>query len=311
MKSSIFAALVGLATAGGSHQGNQVQVNTLSVNGGYPAQTTTTYTATSSGASGSAGLSTFLPVASVGGDARLTGVSDLVATSVNGGFALPTAAGGAISTSSGLSNIGTGPVVVTSTSTGQSSVVAGGTQTGNFPSADLGVIAASQLVGIDNNQVAGSVITNAISNSNSLATVNLNAIFSKLPTGPEVDNLILTGDSVALIKLIQTVGDNTNIPCDQRIAYLLELDGRLKAAIEIKAFGADQLKIVIDTAVAEIDRLQKQINKNNIDIEGLGVDVLTNRLNGLLVDLQTAYANYNRIDTQIPVLEAQINGSEK
>jgi hypothetical protein len=59
----------------------------------------------------------------------------------------------------------------------------------------------------------------------------------------------MTSDSVALLKLIQTVGLDNTIPCDQRIAYLLELHGRLRAAIEIKGFAALQLKIVIDTAV--------------------------------------------------------------
>ena len=46
----------------------------------------------------------------------------------------------------------------------------------------------------------------------------------------------MTSDSVALLKLIQTVGLDNTIPCDQRIAYLLELHGRLRAAIEIKGF---------------------------------------------------------------------------
>lgn len=41
----------------------------------------------------------------------------------------------------------------------------------------------------------------------------------------------MTSDSVALLKLIQTVGLDNTIPCDQRIAYLLELHGRLRAAI--------------------------------------------------------------------------------
>lgn len=183
MKSSIFAALVGIATAGGSLKTGQVEVSTYGLAGGLPAHTTTTYSTTSSGATGTQGLTTFLPVASVGGDARLTGVSDIYATSVNGGLGLVTSAGGAIGSSSGLNNIGTGPVVVTSVTTGQSQVVAGGNQSSNFPTADLGVITASQAKLTDFNQVTSRVINTAISNSNSISVANLNAIFSKLPTG--------------------------------------------------------------------------------------------------------------------------------
>jgi hypothetical protein len=63
-----------------------------------------------------------------------------------------------------------------------------------------------------------------------------------------LDNLILSADSVALLKTIQAVGTNSPLPCGQRIAYLLELNGRLKAAIAKKSFAASQLKIVVDTA---------------------------------------------------------------
>ena len=83
---------------------------------------------------------------------------------------------------------------------------------------------------VDNNVVANGVVNNAISNTGT-ANLNLNKIFSKLPSLNEVDNLILTADSVALLKLIQSVGIDTTIPCDQRIAYLLELNGRIKSAI--------------------------------------------------------------------------------
>ncbi len=242
MKSSVFAALVGLATAGGSLQSNTVQVNTLGLSGGLPAQTTTQYSATS-GTSGQSSLTTFQPVYSLGAgnqNVTLTGVSDLYASSVNN---IPTSAVGAIggSASGGTFNIGTGPVVVTSASTGESSLVAGGNQSGNFPTADLGVISAAQLSGVSSSQASQAVLNNVAINSIDGPKVNLNQIFAKLPSGAEVDNLILTADSTALIKLIQAVGDNVNIPCDQRIAYLLELDGRLKAAIELKDFAATQV----------------------------------------------------------------------
>lgn len=34
------------------------------------------------------------------------------------------------------------------------------------------------------------------------------------------------------------------------------------------------------------------------------------KLNGLLADLQAAYVNYNKVQTQIPLIEAQIKGSD-
>lgn len=50
--------------------------------------------------------------------------------------------------------------------------------------------------------------------------------------------MILSADSVGLLKTVQVVGLDNSIPCDQRIAFLLELDGRLKAAIAKKIFNA-------------------------------------------------------------------------
>ncbi len=66
---------------------------------------------------------------------------------------------------------------------------------------------------------------------------------------------------------------------------------------------------MIDTAVVEIGRLKEQIDRNNKDIDRLGLDALNIKLTGLLADLELAYANYNKLDTQIPVLEAQVAGS--
>lgn len=298
MKSSIFAALVGLATAGGSLRGDQLQGS------GYSTSTTTTYTSGSS-LSDNGSLKTFIPAVSVGGgNTQLTGVSDLAATSLGTGFGAQFGSG-----AGGLGNVGTGAVLITSTTTGQSSVLNGKPLDGNFPKADLGVISAASSNVVNSNALQAGVINAALSNSSANPNLNLNKVFTKLPSVGEVNGLILSGDSVALLKLIQTVGVDNTIPCDQRIAYLLELNGRVKAAIEIKAFAADQLKIVIDTAVVEIDRLRQQINQNNADIDRLGLDALNTRLNGLLGDLQVAYANYNKIQSQIPVLEAQVAGS--
>lgn len=221
MKSSIFAAILGLATAGGQLRNDPPNSSSFSTS------TSTTYSATTSN-TGSSGLQTFLPAVSVGNDnAKLNGVSDIAATSLGTASGLAT---GLSSGSGGISNIGTGSVLLTSTTTGQSKVISGQTGNGGFPKADITGSEAKTAYLVDNNVVANGVVNNAISNTGT-ANLNLNKIFSKLPSLNEVDNLILTADSVALLKLIQSVGIDTTIPCDQRIAYLLELNGRIKSAI--------------------------------------------------------------------------------
>lgn len=302
MKSSIFAALVGLATAGGS-----LRAGEQSGSGYYSATTETTYTTSSSTTDGT-GLQTFIPVVTVGGgNAQLTGVSDLAATNLNVANGVATGLGNGAAS---LSNIGTGAVLITSTTTGQSNLYTGQNIDGNYPKANINVVGGASS-SASNNVVASGVISTAISNSNANANLNLNNLFGKLPSSADVDNLIIGSDTVALLKLVQSVGIDTTIPCDKRIAYLLELQGRIKAAIEKKNYAADQLKIVIDGANAEVIRLQGLINANNKDIDALGLADLNNKLNGLLTDLQTAYANYNKIDSQIPVLEAQVAGNTK
>lgn len=41
----------------------------------------------------------------------------------------------------------------------------------------------------------------------------------------------------------------------------------------------------------------------------LGIDGLKIKLDGLLTQLQTVYVDYNRVQDQIPVLNAQVTGN--
>ena len=123
--------------------------------------------------------------------------------------------------------------------------------------------------------------------------------------------MILSADSVGILRTVQAVGASQSLPCNQIIAYLLEVLGRVKVAVQKKTFAGDQLKIVVDAANKEITRLQALYNANVADIDRLGTDALKNRLNGLLADLQLAYTDYNKFNTQIPVIEAQINGNNQ
>ncbi len=217
MKSSIFAALVGAAVAGGTTGLRTDQV----LPGGYSTTTTTSY---SSGGSslGASSLSTSLPVYSVGSSlgqgAKLTGVSDLAVTSIGG----LSAGGLGLSSGTGLSNIGTGAVLVTSTSTGASNIASGKVITdGNFPKADLASLSGASSAVVNNNVVAGGVINNAVANSVGTLVRSVDSLFVKLPSSAEIDALILSADSVAILKTIQTVATENSLPCDQRIAYLL------------------------------------------------------------------------------------------
>lgn len=286
MKSSIFAALVGLATAGGSLRSD-----------GVPTTTTTSYTSVSQGS-----LGTVLPVYQVGsGSTTLTGVSDLKVSS-NGKLT-----GG--STNGLLSNVGSGAVLVTSTTTGASNIVSGQVITdGNYPKADLSVFNTATSGYANSNVLASNVINNAIANTVT-SSKSIDSLFTKLPSSAELDTLVLSADSVAILKTIQTIGTNESLPCDQRISYLLELLGRIQAAIAKKTFAANQLQVVIDGANAEITRLQAQIDDINKSVAGLGLDDLKNKLDGFLTQLQSAYVDYNRVQDQIPVLQAQVTGN--
>ena len=55
---------------------------------------------------------------------------------------------------------------------------------------------------------------------------------------------------------MQTLASDDSIPCSQIVDYLLELLGRIRVAIEKKQFAANQLKVIIDGALAEIARLE-------------------------------------------------------
>ncbi len=84
--------------------------------------------------------------------------------------------------------------------------------------------------------------------------------------------MIISADSAALIQTIQAIGTDDSLPCDQRIAFLLEMLGRLKAAVAKKAYASGQVKIIIDAAAKEVTRLQGLIDNNNAAITRLGID---------------------------------------
>ncbi len=86
--------------------------------------------------------------------------------------------------------------------------------------------------------------------NNPIVSRSMNSVFVRFPTISEVDRLILSADVAAILKTIQTIGSDSSVTCNQRINYLLELQGRLRAAIEKKTFSADQLRVINDNSIA-------------------------------------------------------------
>ena len=107
--------------------------------------------------------------------------------------------------------------------------------------------------------------------------------------------MILSADSVAILKTIQTVATDDSLTCDQRIAYLLEVLGRIRAAVEKKQFAADQLKVIIDGANAEIARLEAEIARLNGEINSLWLDELRSNLADAVSKLQDLYNQFNAV----------------
>ena len=71
------------------------------------------------------------------------------------------------------------------------------------------------------------------------------------------------------MKTIQTVATDDSIPCDQIIAYLLEVLGRIRCAIEKKQFVSNQIEVIIHGAFEEIKRLEEENKKIEVEKKNL------------------------------------------
>lgn len=156
-----------------------------------------------------------------------------------------------------------------------------------------------------------SAISNARSAQGSTINQSIDSLFLRLPSSNELDRLILAADSVALLKTIQTVATDDSLTCDQRIAYLLEVLGRIRAAVEKKQFAAEQLKVIIDSAHAEIKRLEGEISRLNGEIKNLWLEELHKNLADAVNKLQELYSQFNAAESNIAPNEAKVAGYEK
>ena len=140
---------------------------------------------------------------------------------------------------------------------------------------------------------------------------SIDSLFSRLPSSTELDEMILAADSVALLKTVQTLASDDSIPCSQIVDYLLEMMGRIRVAIEKKQFHANQLQVIIQGALAEIDRLEGEIDRLQDEKRSLWLDELHSRLAKLVAELEACYQEFNAIESQIAPNEARVAGFRK
>lgn len=179
-----------------------------------------------------------------------------------------------------------------------------------YPAADLSALYASSSSASSTAQNVNTAISNARS-INQTPTRSIDSLFSRLPSTTELDQIINSADSVAILKTIQTLVSNDAIPCSQIVSYLLELLGRIRAAVQKKQFAADQLKIIIDGAKAEITRLQAEIDRLQNQRNDLWLDEMRAQLKDLVGQLEPLYKQYNEVQSQIAPNEARVAGFEK
>ncbi len=160
MKSTLLAALAGVAVAGGS-----LRTDGLAGSNSFT---------TASGVLGANGYSGSHQ-ASFGGSGVGSGLLVSSQGGVNTGFT-------GLSSGTGLSNIGSGAVLVTAGNTGASQIVSGSVITdGSYPKADLAVLSGASSSLVNNNIIANGVINNAYANTIT-PTKSIDSLFSKLPT---------------------------------------------------------------------------------------------------------------------------------
>ena len=161
---------------------------------------------------------------------------------------------------------------------------------------------------------AAANIQAAIANAQSSAvtsTRSIDSIFSRLPSTNELDQVINSADSLAILKTIQTLVSNDAIPCGQIVSYLLEMSGRIRAAIQKKQFAADQLRVIIDAARAEIARLESEITRLENQRASLWLDEMRDQLKDFIAQLEPLYKQFNEVESQIAPNEARVAGFER
>lgn len=181
----------------------------------------------------------------------------------------------------------------------------------DYPKADLDALYQSTTNTHKTNKNQFNVIHEADKAGESTPRRSIDSLFSRVPSSLELDELINSADSVGLLKTVQSLISNDSIPCGDALAYLLELLGRIRCAIEKKQFGVDQLRVIIDGAKQEIARLNSEIQKLQDAITDLWLDELNDKLAQLIADLEDYYNQFNAVEAQIAPNEAKVAGYRK
>ena len=114
-----------------------------------------------------------------------------------------------------------------------------------FPAFNINDLTQSSTDSAVTNEFQFGIIRNA-QKDNTIAVRSIDSLFSRLPSSLELDEIVMSADSVSIFRTIQNLISNDAIPCNQAFAYALELLGRIRTAIERKEFGVAQLQIIID-----------------------------------------------------------------
>ena len=168
----------------------------------------------------------------------------------------------------------------------------------NYPRINTNLFPVSGSSASSYNSAVDGAIRNA-ENNFSYENRSIDSLFTQLPSLQQLDRLILNADTVAILKTIQTVATNDSLTCDQRVAYLLEVLGRIRTAIEAKQFSADQLKVIIDGANGEIVRLENEIKRLEGQIKDLWLDEIRDELAKAVAELETLYRRFNAVEREI------------
>ena len=88
-----------------------------------------------------------------------------------------------------------------------------------IPSAAFGPSGSTSFQSVASN--TAEALANAAFATGDNTAVSIDSLFLRLPSMGELDRLILGADSVAILKIVQTVATDDSLTCDQRIAYLL------------------------------------------------------------------------------------------
>jgi len=115
---------------------------------------------------------------------------------------------------------------------------------------------------------------------------------TNLPTSGQLDNLINSGDIVAIKQIVQSV-ITSSLTCVGKTQYLSDFLGRISTFIVIKSSQVSQLQGIYNTTQNQIQTLRAQIANYTSSITNLGIPSLQGQLNDILNNLQLAYNAYN------------------